>query len=105
MMTKETNRNGSGDDKGREIGSDNRLERPRMLSDYQLLSQKDLIGDGAGQRGLIPVSRSTLWQWERSGYFRKSFRFGGRRFWRWVDVRAFIEAAPSAATSSEAESR
>lgn len=98
-MTDVDNQHGSGSDDANDKEHENhhqgRLERPQMLSDYRLLSRKDLIGSGDGkQRGLIPISPSALKDWVDSGYFPEGRRYRGRRFWLWKDVREFIEQPP-----------
>ncbi len=38
----------------------------------------------------VPVSRTTLWRWSRSGKFPAPVRIGARTFWREADIEGFL---------------
>ena len=53
----------------------------------------DCFLDWQALRELIPVSRTTLWQWRRRGDFPAAVRLSaGRVAWRASDVRAWMES-------------
>lgn len=42
---------------------------------------------------IVPVSRSTIWQWAKDGRFPAPIKIGERTTaWRYCDVVAFIES-------------
>lgn len=43
--------------------------------------------------GIVPVSRSTWWQWVAEGKAPPPVKIGRCTFWRERDVRAFVESA------------
>jgi predicted DNA-binding transcriptional regulator AlpA len=58
---------------------------------------RQLLGDRKADPPLapiIPVSKSTLWSWCKTGDFPKPVRLGpGTVAWRVEDIRAFMQAA------------
>lgn len=42
--------------------------------------------------GIVPVSRSTWWQWVQDGKTPAPVRVGRCTFWREQEIRAFVES-------------
>jgi hypothetical protein len=50
-----------------------------------------------GRPGIIPVSRSTWWEWVASGRAPQPVKIGRCTFWRESDIRAFVASAQAEA--------
>ena len=53
---------------------------PKEAPSEEFLSRKEVLN-------ILKIDSSTLWCWERTGYI-KSFPFGGRKRYKFVDVEA-----------------
>lgn len=66
------------------------------LHDDVLLRERQIIGSKT-ERGLLPISSSTLWRWINEGKFPRPRKLGEKTtVWRAGDVRAWIAAQPQA---------
>ncbi len=43
-----------------------------------------------------PVSRVSVWRWEKEGKFPKHIKLGSRIFWRESDIQAWIDGLQAA---------
>ena len=69
------------------------MTTPQNLSDSALLRLPQVVGDQKrGIAPLVPVSRSTWWQWVRDGKAPKPVRIGPRCVaWRASEIRVFLD--------------
>ncbi len=68
---------------------------PPVTSPLQLITIDEV-------RRRVPVSRTTLWRWSRSGKFPVPVRIGARAFWREADIEAFLARLGDAPRNGDA---
>lgn len=58
----------------------------------RLLSVRDIVGNRKkGERGILPVSRSTWWRWAKEGRVPEPVRLHGSTCWRASDIQKLVE--------------
>ncbi|WP_082139960.1 helix-turn-helix transcriptional regulator [Desulfovibrio sp. TomC] len=69
------------------------MTTPQNLSDSALLRLPQVVGDQKrGIAPLVPVCKSTWWQWVREGKAPKPVRIGPRCVaWRASEIRVFLD--------------
>ncbi|NNE83363.1 MAG: AlpA family phage regulatory protein [Alphaproteobacteria bacterium] len=57
------------------------------INEERLINKRELLR-------LVPLSYSTVWQLMRRGEFPLSITVSGRVFWKWREVREFLDNLP-----------
>lgn len=70
------------------------MTQAAQITEPQFLRAKQIIGDPKATPPIppvIPISKSTLWEWVKQGKFPPPVKFGTRfTCWKVEDVREFV---------------